>query len=182
MTTNFFENIAALNVPGSWKLAIHNDAEGIFTVSVAFDIIGNGDKAAKGVAPMALKGTGSEMDEGFFAVLAKPVQETAGLFRNMEAYMKSLDEAKQKSKMEQDKKTAAAKPAASETDNAKAQKEQQYKAVIKAITDLTADCKYEDALKLLPAVEDYPDKEKELGSLKGDLNRKAEQLKQVSMF
>jgi len=38
MKTNFFENITALNVPGNWKLAIHNDEKGGFTVSALFTL------------------------------------------------------------------------------------------------------------------------------------------------
>ena len=28
MKTNFFQNIADLNVPGNWKIAIHTDGKG----------------------------------------------------------------------------------------------------------------------------------------------------------
>ena len=33
MKTNFFENIANLQVPGNWKIAIHADSKGTMTVS-----------------------------------------------------------------------------------------------------------------------------------------------------
>jgi PRTRC genetic system protein E len=88
MTTNFFENIAGLNIPGNWKIAIHTDDKGQFTVSALFNIDGNGDNAYKVVPPMVLKGTAQEMDEGFFDTIEQPMQETAGLFHNMEAYLK----------------------------------------------------------------------------------------------
>jgi hypothetical protein len=74
MTTNFFENIAGLNIPGNWKIAIHTDDKGQFTVSALFNIDGNGDNAYKVVPPMVLKGTAQEMDEGFFDTIEQPMQ------------------------------------------------------------------------------------------------------------
>jgi len=57
MKTNFFQNIADLNVPGNWKIAIHADDKGQFTVSALFNTDHNGDNAYKVVPPMVLKGT-----------------------------------------------------------------------------------------------------------------------------
>ncbi|RYY59134.1 MAG: prtrc system protein e, partial [Chitinophagaceae bacterium] len=58
---------------------------------------------------MLLRGTVEELDEGFFDSILHPVQEAAGLFHNMESYMKGLEEAKKQSKMEQDKKLQESK-------------------------------------------------------------------------
>src|ERR1700712_4725237 len=98
MTTNFFANIAGLNIPGDWKIAIHADDKGQLTVSALFNTNNNGDNAYKVVPPMVLKGTAQEMDEGFFETIEQPIQETAGLLNNMEAYLKGLEEAKKQSK------------------------------------------------------------------------------------
>ena len=197
MKTNFFENIAKLNTPGNWKLTIHCDETGQMTVSALFNITANGDNAHKVVPPMLLKGTAAELDEVFFEVIEKPVQETAGLYHNMEQYLKGLEEAKKQSKMEQDKKAEAlkaknAKPKTSadaddiEITEPKVNKEEKKKAydeAMKKIAELKGLTKYEEALELLPTATDYPEKEAELNLKAEDLNRlKAQKEKQMQFF
>jgi PRTRC genetic system protein E len=195
MTTNFFENIAGLNIPGDWKIAIHTDDKGQFTVSALFNTNNNGDNAYKVVQPMVLKGTAQEMDEGFFDTIERPVQETAGLFHNMEAYLKGLEEAKKQSKMEQDKKAQEnktkqqAKVKAAEDDievsglkENKEEKKKRYDEALKNIADLNDHCKYEEAIALLPSVEDYPEKQTELEKKLADLTRKKGQLEAMKLF
>jgi len=192
MKTNFFQNIADLNVPGNWKIAIHADDKGQFTVSALFNTNNNGDNAYKVVPPLLLKGTAQEMDEGFFDTIEQPVQETAGLFHNMEAYLKGLEEAKKQSKMEQDKKAQElknkqqAKPKAaeegievSEPKESKEEKKKRYDEAMKNIADLNDHCKYEEAIAILPSVEDYPEKQAELEKKLADLTRKKGQMEQA---
>jgi len=175
MKTNFFQNIADLNVPGNWKIAINTDGNGQLTVSALFNTTNIGDNAYKVVPPMVLKGTAQEMDEGFFDTIEQPVQETAGLFHNMEAYLKGLEEAKKQSKMEQDKKTQEnktkqqTKVKIAEDDievsglkENKDEKKKRYDEAMKNIADLNDHCKYEEAIALLPSLEDYPEKQTEL--------------------
>jgi PRTRC genetic system protein E len=184
MNTNFFQNIADLQVQGSFKLAIHVADQGKFVVSLLFNTDGNGDSAYKVVPPMVLKGTAQELDEGFFEAIQKPIQQTAGLFQNMEAYLKSLEEAKKLSKMEADKakpKPAPKTPASGdgiEVPEPKVDKEAKrkiYDEAMKQINELNYQCKYGDALKLLPTIEDYPEKQAELDKKRADLIRKKEQ-------
>ena len=195
MKTNFFDNIAVLNIPGNWKITIHTDDKGQFTVSALFNIDGNGDNACKVVPPMVLKGTAQELDEGFFDTIQKPVQETAGLFHNMEAYLKGLEEAKKQSKMEQDKKTQElknkqqAKVKTAEDDievsglkENKEEKKKRYDEAMKNIANLNDHCKYEEAIALLPSIEDYPEKQMELEKKLADLTRKKGQLEAMKLF
>jgi len=181
-----------LNVPGNWKIAIHADDKGQFTVSALFNTDHNGDNAYKVVPPMVLKGTAQEMDEGFFDTIEKPVQETAGLFHNMEAYLKGLEEAKKQSKMEQDKKAQELKNKqqakaksneegieVSEPKDSKEDRKKRYEDAMKQIAELNDRCKYEEAIALLPTVEDYPEKQKELENKLADLTRKKGQLEQA---
>jgi PRTRC genetic system protein E len=192
MKTNFFQNIADLNVPGSWKIAIHADDKGQFTVSALFNTDNNGDNAYKIVPPMVLKGTAQEMDEGFFDTIEQPVQETAGLFHNMEAYLKGLEEAKKQSKMEQDKKAQELKNKqqvkaksneegieVSEPKESKEDRKKRFDDAMKQIAELNDRCKYEEAIALLPSVEDYPEKQSELEKKLADLTRKKGQLEQA---
>lgn len=188
MKTNFFENIANLNVPGNWKIAIHADAKGQFTVSALFNTEANGDNAHKLVPPMALTGTAQEMDEGFFDAIEQPVQQTAGLFRNMEAYLKSLEEAKKQSKMEQDKnKPKPSTPKKSEGDDIevaepkvdKEAKKKAYDEAMEQVNEHNDHCRYAEALELLPSADEYPEKKAELDKKRADLNRKKEQLEKL---
>jgi len=120
------------------------------------------------------------------------VQETAGLFHNMEAYLKGLEEAKKQSKMEQDKKAQELKNKqqakaksneegieVSEPKDSKEDRKKRYEDAMKQIAELNDRCKYEEAIALLPTVEDYPEKQKELENKLADLTRKKGQLEQA---
>jgi hypothetical protein len=104
----------------------------------------------------------------------------------MEDYRKGLEKAKS---MASAKTTTAttAKPATvkipdQELPDPKAEKKKAYDTAIKAINDLQADCKYEEAIALLPTTEDYPDKANELKNLRSDLNRKKDQMAQFRLL
>jgi PRTRC genetic system protein E len=96
MKTNFFENIASLNAPGIWKINIHNDENGHFVVSALYSPNQSNEPATKTIAPLIFKGTAEEMGAGFFEAIEKPVQATAGLYSNLDAYNRSLDNASKK--------------------------------------------------------------------------------------
>ncbi|OKS84497.1 PRTRC system protein E [Mucilaginibacter polytrichastri] len=199
MTTNFFENIAAMNVPGNWKLTIHTDEQGQFTVSALFTALHHADNATKAIPPMLLKGTATEMDEGFFETITQPVQQTAGLYNNLNAYHKELEKARVASKMVQDKKNKTnPKPKAetggdeteenddievSEPQPNKEELKKAYTEAMQKITELNAACKYAEAIAILPSPEDYPEKAAELKGKLGDLTRKRNQMEQaLSLF
>lgn len=198
MKTNFFENITALQVPGKWTLAIHTDEQGQFTVSALFTALHNADNATKVIPPMLLKGTATEMDEGFFETITQPVQQTAGLYNNLNAYHKQLEKARLNSKMEQDKKNKTAPKAklatagsdeneSGEDENMEvgepvpnaADKRKAYADALSKINELNAACKYAEALEILPSITDYPEKETELKKLLTDLTRKRDQMAQA---
>jgi PRTRC genetic system protein E len=193
MKTNFFENIAAMQVPGKWNMSIHTDEQGNFTISALFTALHNADNATKTIPPMLLKGSAGELDEGFFENIMQPVKETSGLYHNLNAYQKELEKARLASKMEQDKKAKAAKskaaPAGSddddediETGEPKPDKEElkrAYDEAMKQVAELDGGCLYDEALAILPSLTDYPDKGAELAKKRTDLERKSEQKKRL---
>jgi|SRR5665213_920007 len=187
MKTNFFENIANMQVPGKWNITIHTDDKGQFTVSTYFAGIATGDNASQAIPPLLSKGTAEEMDEGYFEAIENPVQQTAGLLTNMEDYLKGLSKAKEQSKMIQDNKTKGAKEKSNKTDDGievpsaenKEEKRKAYTEIIRQIVELDGKCQYDEALELLPSVADYPDKEAEISKRTADLERKREQKKQL---
>ncbi|MBB6107738.1 PRTRC system protein E [Mucilaginibacter lappiensis] len=188
MTTNFFQNIASLNVPGVWKIGITTDEQGHIKIMGLFNIHNNGTQAAKVVPPFILSGTPEEMDSTFFDTIANPVKETAGIFHNMEDYRKGLDRAKALSKPALTDKavktavTTLAKIPDQEMPDPKLEKKKAYETAMKTIGELNASCKYEEAILLIPALEEYPEKGTELKNLRNDLNRKKEQLAQIKLL
>lgn len=189
MKTNFFEHIANLNAPGIWKIGIQNDANGHFVVSALYAPVQSSEAATKMIAPLIFKGTVTEMDEGFFEAIERPVQATAGLYTNIEAYNKNLESAKKK--LSQGNKSQPAKVKTNSTEEnaddievgepqpSAGDKKKAYFDAIKKVVELNDACKYEDALAILPSVDDYPEKAEELNKRKADLTRKKEQMAQA---
>ena len=186
--TNFFQQIAALQLAGTFRIVITADDKGGLTVSEMFTAA-CGDKAAHHIVPLSLSGTPEELDAAFFEQISAPAQQVAGLLTNMNTHLKSVEAARLASKMEQDRKAKDAKPAAlpkKDTDHEfaeeKAVKKKAYDDALAQIAELNDACKYEEALALLPAVSDYPDKQRELTQLQSDLTRKLEQYRKLKLF
>jgi PRTRC genetic system protein E len=195
MKTNFFNQIAVINQPGIWKLTVQNDDKGNFTVSLLFNTLNCGDNAVNAITPMVLKGTATELGEGFFDTITQPVIKTAGLMNNMEEYLKTIEKARLASKEEQDKKNKekADKSKGDKTkgdksgnpkqpappDEEKENKRKAYIDAIREVVELDSKTLYEEALAKLPVVADYPEKEGELTKRKADLEKKAEQKKNL---
>jgi PRTRC genetic system protein E len=182
MKTNFFQNIASLNLQGVWKLAITTSEDGSFTVSQLFHTT-CGDKALNLIVPLTLSGSAEDLDEGFFDKVTEPTLKSAGLQVNLEAHLKSVEQAKAASKLEQDKMlkektqaTAAKKTADMELPEPKINKEDQKKAYDEAmanVTELIKKFKFSEAITILPAIEDHPHKENELKKKRQYLEQQA---------
>jgi len=178
MTSNFFKNIADLNTPGIWKIVIHTDANGKFTVSELFTAE-CGDKAIGKIIPMNFSGTAEELDEGFFTAIATPLTETAGLITNMENHLKSIEQARLASKQEQDRKNKEKTQATAKREEddiivpkiSREEKKKLYDEAMLKVNELRGLMKYAEALELLPKAEDHPEKKTELEKHTADLNR-----------
>lgn len=183
MKTNFFENIASFNLPGTWKILIQTDAKGNMTVSEMFNAT-CGDKAVGLIIPYNLTGTAQELDEDFFTKITVPVTKSAELQTNLEAHLKSVEEAKAASKMEQDRKIkekAQATANAKKTEDAelpepkisKEDKKKAYDEAIEKVNELIKKLKFSEALTILPSVEEYPNRENELKKKRQYLEQQA---------
>lgn len=182
MTTNFFQNIASLNLQGVWKLVITTDDKGNFIISQLFNTT-CGDKAVNLIVPLTLSGTAEELDEGFFDKVTEPTIKTAGLQVNMEAHLKSVEEAKAASKLEQDKKnkekaqaTATKKTEDAELPEPKISKEEKkkiYDEAMEQVTELIKKFKFSEALTILPSIEEHPNRENELKKKRQYLEQQA---------
>ena len=135
---------------------------------------------------MLLKGTAPELNDGFFETITVPVQQTAGLYSNMESYLKGLEAAKLASKQEQDNREKAKKQVAANKSNEdiivpdakiiKEEKKKAYDDTMQEVAELIKKLKFSDALNMLPSIAEYPHKE-------GELKKKTDYLKtQISLY
>lgn len=69
------------------------------------------DKALQSLKPLTLRGKVSEVDEKFFHLLQKPLEQTKALFRNTVAFEQSLKETEKKTQQGKKKKESASKKA-----------------------------------------------------------------------
>jgi PRTRC genetic system protein E len=165
---NFFQQIAALQVAGDWKITIAMDKQGGFIVSVLFFNEQAGDGASKKVPPMLLKGSPQEIDEGFFAAIEQPVKETAQLFTNMEQYLKEREQARLASQMEKDKEGKDKKD--------KDERKKKYDALIKKVDELEEARKYQEAIATLPKADNFPEQAEDIAKRLEHLRQKNGQL------
>lgn len=154
MTTNFFQNICALQAHGDWRITISADKDNKLIVSV---LLSNGkvdDAVAKQIPPMLLKGTAEELDNGFFDSIQAPIEQTSQLFANMEQYMKTVEETKKQSKMEKNK---------AQTENKEQdERKKKYDGMIKKVDELEEAKKYQEAIAHLPKAEQFPEQAEEI--------------------
>lgn len=103
MQTNFFRQIAKLNLTGDLQITLRQTTENNFVLSVLLNNEQCGDEARKLIPPLNLRGRAEELDNGFFENISTPLQTASGLMVDMESFMKQLEEAKKKSAIEKEK-------------------------------------------------------------------------------
>lgn len=134
---NLFKTLSEVLGNGCTATITIAQKDGIMTVSV---LPGNDlvkDAAKNKLVPLNVSGTPDELDAGFVAAIAEPIRQTSGLLVDMAAYEKAQEEAKAKSKMEEEKKTA-------ETNRKK-----EYDGYVALAKTNLGEEKYRDALKCL---------------------------------
>ena len=103
MQTNFFRQLANMNLTGDLQITLRPTTNNSFVLSVLLNNEQCGDEARKLIPPLNLRGTAEELDNGFFESISTPLQTASGLMVDMENFMKQLEEAKKKSAMEKGK-------------------------------------------------------------------------------
>lgn len=199
MKTNFFEQIAGLQINGNLQINIQANDIGTLTISVL--LVNSNPKITQGktIPPMLLKGTAQELDEAFFSQIAEPVKQTVKLFANLETYQAELDKAK-KQPEKTGSKTAIPATAKKATDNslfsqpaeependidddleeqpdeseALAEKQRLYDEAMQRVAQLNTDMKYKEAIAQLPDAEEYPDKVNEIKTKREQLQKRQE--------
>ncbi len=103
---NLFKTLSEVLGNGCTATITIAQKDGIMTVGI---LPGNNlvkDGAKNKIIPLNVSGTPEELDEGFVDAIAEPVRKTAGLLVDMASYEQAAEEAKSKSKMEEEKKVA----------------------------------------------------------------------------
>ena len=148
MTTNFFQNICALQAHGDWRITISGDT-GQMIVSALLSNDKVEDSVTRQIPPMILKGTAEELDAGFFDSIQAPVEQTSQLFANMEQYMKTVEETKKQTKMEKNK--------AHTEDKEQEERQKKYDSLMKKVDGLEEAKKYQEAIAHLPKADQFPE-------------------------
>ena len=103
MQTNFFRQLAKMELTGDLQLTFRPTQENSFVLSVLLRNEQCGDEAGKLIPPLNLRGTAEELDNGFFESISEPMQSVSGLMVDMKSFMKQVEEAKKQSAMEKEK-------------------------------------------------------------------------------
>lgn len=163
METNFFQQVAALNLTGDLQIIV-KQTDGQLVASVLLNNPQCGDNAAKMIPPLLLKGSPTELDSGFFESIATPLQATSGLLVNMETFLKQREEAKKQSAMEKEKTDREKKE--------KEAKEKRYKDAMAKADELEKEGKYRDAYMKLPNLSEFPEQEEAIRKRQSALSAK----------
>ena len=137
MQTNFFRQLAKMNLVGDLQLILRPTEENSFVLSVLLRNEQCGDEAGKLIPPLNLRGTAEELDNGFFESITMPLQTASELMVDMENFMKQLEEAKKQSAMEKEK--------ADKEKKEKEAKEKKYKDAFAKAEALEKEAKYKEA-------------------------------------
>lgn len=164
MNTNFFNQIAQLDITGVLQLNISKGTENNLIVSVMLHNEQCGDKAKNLIPPLTFRATAEELDEGFFQQITTPIETVSGVMVDMENYLKQVEEAKKQSAMEKEKTEKERKE--------KEAKNKKFKDAMAKADELEKEGKFREAWSKVPNPTDYPEKADEIRKRKKELSEK----------
>ncbi|MFD2939163.1 PRTRC system protein E [Flavobacterium notoginsengisoli] len=164
MNTNFFNQIAQLQIIGDLHITIAKGEQDRLIVLVMLQNEACGDNAKNSIPPLNLRGTAEELDNGFFENIATPLESASGLMVNMESFMKQLDETKKQSAMEKEK--ADKKKKESEA------KDKKYKDAMVKADELEKEGRHREAWMKVPEISEFPQYAEEIRRRKTALSDK----------
>lgn len=155
MKTNFFSQIAAMGVTASTlRVNIQPQQAGILIVSVLLADDTVKDKAAQLIPPLVLKGSATELDEGFFGSIQSPIQQTSTLIANMVAYETAMTKAGKESRQQKEQEAT--------TQKEKDSKRKKFDEQMKKVEDLEKLKKIGEAIGQLPDLQQFPEFSEEI--------------------
>lgn len=149
MNSNFFSQLAQMNVTGDLQITIRKGTENNWIVSVLLQNSTCGDAAKNIIPPLTLRGSAEELDNGFFENITAPLQSASGLMVSMESFMKQLEEAQKNSAMEKEK--------ADREKKEKEAKDKKYTDALQKAEELEKEGKFKEAWTALPKASEFPE-------------------------
>ncbi|BDU25206.1 PRTRC system protein E [Flavobacterium sp. GSB-24] len=162
MDTNFFNQIAQLQIIGDLHLTIAKGAQNNLIVSVLIQNDACRDNAKNIIPPLNLRGTAEELDNGFFQTITTPIESASGLMVDMESFMKQIEETKKQSAIEKEK-----------ADSQKKQneaKDKKFKDAMAKADELEKEGKFREAWIKVPEIAEFPQKAEEIRRRKTSLS------------
>lgn len=163
-TTNFFNQIAQLQIIGDLHITIAKGAEDRLIVLVMLQNEGCGDNAKHSIPPLNLRGTAEELDSGFFENITTPIESASGLMVDMEGYMKQLEDTKKQSAMEKEKADTKKKEQEG--------KDKKFSEAMAKADELEKEGKFREAWIKVPEIHEFPFKAEEIRKRKSELSAK----------
>lgn len=163
-TTNFFNQIAQLQIIGDLHITIAKGEEGRLIVLVMLQNETCADTAKHSIPPLNLRGTAEELDEGFFDNITAPIESASGLMVDMEGYMKQLETTKKQSAMEKEK--ADSKRKETET------KDKKFSDAMTKAEELEKEGKFREAWIKVPEMHEFPQMAEQIRRRKSELSAK----------
>lgn len=155
MKTNFFSQIAALGVTaGTLRVNIQPQQAGNLIVSVLLTDETVKDKAAQLIPPLVLKGSATELDDGFFGAIQSPIQQSSTLIANMGAYETAMNKAGKESRQEKEREASTLKE--------KDSKRRKFNEQMKKVEDLEKLKKIGEAIGQLPDLQQFSEFSEEI--------------------
>lgn len=149
MQTNFFRQIAKMNLKGDLQIILSSTTQNNFVASILLLNEQCGDQAKNAIPPLNLRGTAEDLDNGFFESISEPLKTSSGLMIDMENFMKQLEESKRNSAMEKEK--------ADKEKKEKETKDKKYNDALQKAMELEKEEKYKEAWSALPKASEFPD-------------------------
>ncbi|MPT35661.1 MAG: prtrc system protein e [Flavobacterium sp.] len=165
-TTNFFRQVARLNITGSLLLNIAKGEDDKLIVSVLLQNQGCGDKAKSLIPPLTFTEIPQKIDEAFFQDIKSPMELTSAVMVDMENYLKQVEAAKSQSALEKSK---ASKPVTAPKTETKQDK---YNAAMQKVDELEKKGEFKEAWMKVPMAEEYPEHAEEIQNRRTSLSAK----------
>ncbi len=161
-TTNFFNQIAQLQIIGDLHITIAKGAEDRLIVLVMLKNEACGDNAKHSIPPLNLRGTAEELDSGFFENIKMPIQSASGLMVDMDGYMKQLEDTKKQSAKEKEKADSQKKEAEA--------KDKKFSDAMAKADELEKEGKFREAWIKVPEMHEFPLKAEQIRKRKSELS------------
>jgi PRTRC genetic system protein E len=163
-TTNFFNQIAQMDIIGDLHITIAKGAENRLIVLVMLQNEQCCDTAKHSIPPLSLRGTADELDSGFFENITAPIESASGLMVDMQGYMKRLEDTKKQSAMEKEKAENQKKEAEA--------KDKKFNDALAKADELEKEGKFREAWMKVPEIHEFPLKAEQLRRRKAELSAK----------